>query len=112
MIQGFPSITITVVSGHTDKDEKKWRDTNWSGCYHMVEFVNDRPAFKVCFCYSQETLATKGLLLLNFSETKRLKVAKKYISGMTTSLVGQQRRQRSGVCHQVQISKPEITNAT
>ena len=72
----------------------------------MVEFVNDRPAFKVCFCYSQETLATKGLLLLNFSETKRLKVAKKYISGMTTS------QQRSGVCHQVQISKPEITNAT
>ena len=108
MIQGFPSITITVVSGHTDKDEKKWRDTNWSGCYHMVEFVNDRPAFKVCFCYSQETLATKGLLLLNFSETKRLKVAKKYISGMTTSLVGQE---RSGVCHQVQISKPEMTDA-
>ena len=72
----------------------------------MVEIVNDRPAFKVGFCYSQETLATKGLLLMNFSETKRLKVAKKYISGMTTFL------ERSGVCHQVQISKPEITNAT
>ena len=53
----------------------------------MVEIVNDRPAFKEGFCYSQETLATKGLLLMNFSETKRLKVAKKYISGMTTSLV-------------------------
>ena len=74
----------------------------------MVEIVNDRPAFKVCICYSQEKLATKGQLLLNFSETKRLKVAKKYISGMTTSLVGQE---RSGVCHQVQISKPEMINA-
>ena len=52
----------------------------------MVEIVNDRPAYKVSFCYSQETLTTKSLLLLNFSETKRLKangLALKYISGIT-----------------------------
>ena len=57
----------------------------------MVEIVNDLPAYKVSFCYSQEKLATKGLLLLNFSETKTLKMgwqmanglAKKYIFGIT-----------------------------
>ena len=51
----------------------------------MVEIVNDRPAYKVSFCYSQETLATKHFLLLNFSETKRLKangLALKYITGI------------------------------
>ena len=48
----------------------------------MVEIVNDRPAYKVSFCYSQETLTAKGLLLLNFSETKRMKMAIKYISGI------------------------------
>ena len=79
-------MTITVVSGHTDEEHKKWRDKNWSGCYHMVEIVNRRPAYKVSFCYSHETFATKRLLHLNFSETKRLKangVAKKFISGIT-----------------------------
>ena len=82
---------MAVVSGYPDKDDKVWRDKNLSGCYHMVEIVNDRPAYKVSFCYSQEKLATKGLLLLNFSETKTLKMgwqmanglAKKYIFGIT-----------------------------
>ena len=41
------SITITIVSGHTDKQQKEWRDKNFSGCYRMVEIVNDRPAYKV-----------------------------------------------------------------
>ena len=45
----------------------------------MFEIVNDRPAYKVSFCYCQERLATKGCLLLNFSETKKL-MAGKFIS--------------------------------
>ena len=47
----------------------------------MVEIVNDRPAYKVSFYYSQET---KSLELFNFSEKKGLKangLALKYISG-------------------------------
>ena len=100
IIQGFPSITITVVSGHTDKDEKEWRDKNFSGCYHMVEFVNDRPAYEVSSFYWKGTLATKGLLLLNFSETKRMKMAIKYISGIM-------RQKRVGFWHTNQTSKPE-----
>ena len=36
-----------MVSGHTDKKKKEWRDKNFSGCYHMVEIVNERPAYKV-----------------------------------------------------------------
>ena len=71
-----------MVSGRTDKDEKEWKDKNLSGCYHMVEIVNDRPAYKVSFCSSQKTLATKGLLLFNSSEAKRLKVVLKYLFGI------------------------------
>ena len=73
----------------------------------MVEIVNDQPAYKVRFL-SQETLATKGLLFLNFSATKKLKangVAKKYISGIMGNY-------GSGICQQVHPSKQEVTNAT
>ena len=31
--------------------EKEYRDKNLSGSYHLVEFYNDRPAYKVSFCY-------------------------------------------------------------
>ena len=76
------SLSIDVVSGYTDTNIKEYREKNWSGIYHMVEIVNDRPAYKVSFCYSQETLATKDLLLLNFSEPKKVKMVLKYISGI------------------------------
>ena len=72
------SISINVVSG---KKSKEWRDKNLSGYYHMVEIVNDRPVYKVSIKYLQGTLATKSLLLMNFSETKKLMMAMKYISG-------------------------------
>ena len=100
-------MTITVISGDTNKEYKEWIDTNFSGCYHMVEIVNDRPAYKVSFCSWQETLARKGLLLLNFSEMKRLGangLALKYISGIKI-------QKRIGVWQMSQISKLEITIA-
>ena len=43
------SISIDVVSGYTDKKTKDYRRNNWSGIYHMVEIVNDRPAYKVSY---------------------------------------------------------------
>ena len=76
------SISIDVVSGYTDTNIKEYREKNWSGIYHMVEIVNDRPAYKVSFCYLQETLAIKSMLLLNFSEPKKMKMVLKYISGI------------------------------
>ena len=45
------SISIDVVSGNTDKKKKEYRDNNCNGIYHMVEIVNDRPVYKVSFCY-------------------------------------------------------------
>ena len=76
-------LTVTVVSAHTDKKEKEWRENDLSGFYHMVEIVNDRPVYKVSFLLQKSlTLATKGLLLLNFSETKKLKAVKRYIFGI------------------------------
>jgi len=43
------SIYIDVVSGRTDKKRKEYREKNWSGIYHMVEIVTDRPVYKVSF---------------------------------------------------------------
>ena len=41
------SISINVVSGYTDEKIKEYQDKNLSGYYHVVEIVNDRPAYKV-----------------------------------------------------------------
>ena len=75
------SIHVNIVSGHTDKKQKESREKNFSGFYHLVEFVNDRPVYKVSISYLQEKLATKDLVPLNFSGTKRLNMVMKYISG-------------------------------
>ena len=52
------SIHVNIVSDHTYKDYKEYRDKNYSGYYHIVEFVNDRPVYKVSIFYLQEKLAT------------------------------------------------------
>jgi len=38
---------VTVISGHTKKRKKEWREKSWSGIYHMVDFVNDRAVYRV-----------------------------------------------------------------
>ena len=43
------TITITVVSGHTDKETKEWKDRNLTGCYQMVQIRSGRPVYKVSF---------------------------------------------------------------
>ena len=102
-LETFLAVTITMVSGHTDKKQKEWREKNFSGCYHMVEIVNDRPAYKVTFIDF-----TIDLLVLNqtfdFSETKRLNMAMRCISGITG--------QNFGIYHMLRISKKEINQIT
>ena len=38
-------VTIKVISAH--KKRKQYRDKNYSGRYHMVEIVDERPVYKV-----------------------------------------------------------------
>ena len=42
------SITVNVISARTD-EYKAWRDKNLSGRYHLLEFYNERPVYKVSF---------------------------------------------------------------
>ena len=39
-------ITLKVISGRNSS----WIPENLSGRYHVVDIVNDRPAYKVSFC--------------------------------------------------------------
>ena len=43
------SIMVNVVSDHTREDVKKFRNKNYSGRYHKIKIVNNRPAYKVSF---------------------------------------------------------------
>ena len=43
---GF-NVDIKVVSSHSNKKVKKWRDKNLSGSYHVAAINNNRPLFKV-----------------------------------------------------------------
>ena len=43
---------MNVVSGQTDSGKKAWGERNWSGSYHLYEFYNERPVYKVSFILS------------------------------------------------------------
>jgi len=57
------SISFNVVSGHTDKKWKEYRDKNFSGYYLLVEIVNDRPVYKVSIFIYKKNLQHKVCFL-------------------------------------------------
>ena len=75
LFQAF-EITIDVVSGRN----AKWKANNLSGRYHIIDIVNERPAYKVGFNIVKNTLIY-CFPILYLRETRRLIQAKIYTFG-------------------------------
>ena len=54
-------LTIKVISAH--KKRKQYRDKNYSGRYHMVEIVDERPVYKVSLIIAKSGITLEVFLI-------------------------------------------------
>ena len=59
-------MTIVITSGVTNK----WKETDLSGCYHIAETANNRPALKVRSCLGFEIFIKKNYIIIFPSERR------------------------------------------